>query len=70
MKIEIKATDKITHIDGVPVRLWEGKTEAGINCYVFVHRIAVHKNENAEEFDKSLKEQLPPGQVIPLRNIL
>jgi len=70
MKINIEATESITDIDGVAVRLWEGTTESGTKCKVFVHRIAVHKDENADDFERELKEKLPPGQFIPLRNIL
>lgn len=64
MKIEIEATDTITTIDGVPVRLWKGWTENGIACAVMVHRIAVLHSDDATEFDSYLKEQLPPG--VPL----
>lgn len=30
MQIVITATDKITHLEGVPVRVWEGVTEGGV----------------------------------------
>jgi len=70
MKITIEATEKITHLEGVPVRLWEGQTESGISCKVFVHRIAVHKDEDAGEFERELEERMPPGQVFSLRDIL
>ena len=70
MKIEIIATDQITDIDGVQVRVWEGKTESGIPCYVFIHRVAVRADLDCSTFDKELKEQMPPGRVVPLRNIL
>jgi len=61
MEIQITATDKITHMHGVPVRLWEGVTAAGIPCKVFVHRIAVAKTEDASQFEAELKEQMPPA---------
>lgn len=70
MKIQIEATDKLTTIDGVPVRLWEGLTSAGTKCKVFVHLIAVHHAEDSDQFDRELKEQLPPGNAVSLRNIL
>jgi len=69
MKIAIISTDKLTEIDGVPVRLWEGVTESGIECKVFVHRVAA-LNKDSAQFEKELKAQLLPGQKIPLRNIL
>ncbi len=70
MRMTIEATDQLTTMDGVPVRLWEGTTEAGTPCKVFVHRIAVHKSQDAAQFDKELKEQLPPGRSVPLSAIL
>lgn len=70
MKLEIKATEKLTQINGVPVRLWEGKTESGIPCKVFVHRVAVHNDHDSTQFEAELKEQMPPGVRIELRQIL
>lgn len=70
MQITMTATDKLTNIDGVPVRLWEGETNLGTKCKIFVHRIAVHKDEDADQFEKELKEQMPFGQVFDLRHIL
>ena len=70
MKINMESTDKLTNIDGVPVRLWEGETEAGTKCKVFVHRIAVHNDDDPGQFEKELQEEMQPGQVISLRNLL
>lgn len=70
MQIQIESTDKITHIDGVPVRLWEGTTADGTKCKVFVHRVAVHNDEDATEFEAQLREQLPPGRHLALSLIL
>jgi len=70
MKIEITATDQITDIEGVKVRLWEGVTEQGTRCKVFVHRIAVHNDADSTQFEKELNEQMPPGRFISLRQIL
>jgi len=70
MKIQIPATENVTKIEGVPVRLWEGITEVGTKCKVFVHRIAVHNSDDSSQFEKELQEQMPPSIVIPLRMIL
>lgn len=71
MEIVITATEKTTMIDGVPVRLWEGVTSKGIPCKVFVHRIAVHNDDDASQFEAELAEQMPPSQPpIPLSAIL
>lgn len=70
MQITMESTEHLTEIDGVPVRLWEGETSWGTRCKVFVHRIAVSNEDDSAQFEEELKEQLPPGQKIPLRNIL
>jgi hypothetical protein len=70
MKIMIESTDQVTDFDGVPVRLWEGTTEAGTPCKVFIHRIAIHKDHDADQFSRELAEQLPPGRKVPLSAIL
>ncbi len=70
MEIKIVATDKITELDGIPVRLWTGFTKRGTECKVFVHRIAVHNNADASEFETELKEEIPPGITVSLSEIL
>lgn len=58
--MQITATEHLTEIEGVPVRLWNGVTEAGTPCLVFVHRVP----------EAELQRQLPPGVQIGLRQIL
>jgi len=70
MKIEIEATQHLTEIQGVPVRVWDGKTESGTRCKVFVHRVAVSADEDCTQFEAELKEKVPPGRHIDLRHIL
>ena len=70
MEIKITSTEKITLVGNVSVRVWEGVSESGVKCFVFVHRIAVREEADTAQFDKDLAEQLPPGQFIPLRMIL
>lgn len=70
MKITMEATDKITDLDGVKVRVWEGTTERGVKCHVFVHRIAVATDDDTAQFEQELQEAMPPGQVVSLRQIL
>lgn len=70
MKITIESTDELTHMDGVPVRVWRGTTERGVPCFVFVHRLAVREDLDVADFERELHETLPPGRVIDLRHIL
>lgn len=72
MKLAIEATEKLTTLDGVPVRLWKGRTEMGVECLVFVHRIAVDTRQDPTEFDRVLREEFPPAdasKVLPLELI-
>ena len=70
MQIQIESTDQITHMDGVPCRVWRGVTADGTECLVFVHRLAVHKAQDASQFERELTEQLPPGRHFPLSAVL
>lgn len=70
MSITITSTDQTTTIAGVPVRLWEGVTSDGVPCRVFVHRMAVHNNDDSTKFEKELRAQLPPARGVPLSMIL
>jgi hypothetical protein len=71
MEMHISATEKTTTINGVPVRLWEGVTARGTPCKVFIHRIAVHNDDDSSQFDAELQEQMPPAlPPIPLSMIL
>jgi len=74
MKATIESTTKITHLNGVPARIWEGQTESGIKIHCYITRVAIDKDDpRAEEFEKELKEQKVPSpeiEAIPLRMIL
>jgi hypothetical protein len=60
MKIIIESTTKIVEINGVPARVWEGKTDSGIEVHCFITRIAVDKKADASQFEKELSECRPP----------
>lgn len=74
MKITIENTTKITHLNGVPARIWEGTTESGINVHCYITRIAIDKDElRSLEFETELQEQKVPSaeiEAIPLRMII
>lgn len=64
MKVTLESTDKIVDLQTpsgiVPARIWEGRTESGIDCHAFITRIAVHKDLNATEFEQELQEKHAP----------
>ena len=78
MKITIEPTSRFVYleVDGasVPARVWEGRTEAGVECYLLVTRIAVHKDADQSEFERNLTEQVAPSvaavEAFPLRMVL
>jgi hypothetical protein len=73
MKITIESTTKIVQLDGIPARIWEGKTESGIPVHCFVTRIAADKTQNLLQFEEELQEHRKPSpeiEVYPLRMIL
>jgi len=70
MRLTIESTDVLTELDSVKVRLWEGRTESGIPCKVFIHRVVVANAVDQTQFEQELREQVPPGRVVPLRLVL
>lgn len=40
-RLQIEPTDTLMTVDGIPVRVWNGISEAGSPCLVLVHRIIV-----------------------------
>lgn len=64
MKIEVESTEKIVELNGIPARVWDGKTSSGIPVHCFVTRISPQTNENIEQFERELKEQKAPTPEI------
>lgn len=73
MQVQLKSTDKVVTLNGVPARIWEGHTAAGVPCHAYVTRIAVHESLDASEFERELQQHKPPSAdiaAIPLRLVL
>lgn len=73
MTVTLHSTEKIVHLNDIPARVWEGVTANGVKCHAFITRIAVHKDDDAREFEKELQEHTPPSadiKNIPLRLII
>lgn len=64
MKIIIQNTSKLTTLNGVPARIWEGQTDSGIGVICFVTRIAVKEGEDCSQFEKELQEQKVPSAEV------
>jgi hypothetical protein len=65
MKLTIESSDKVTTIDGVDCRIWEGWTESGTRCVVLVHEVLMAEGEDWERFGAEMREIGPPKFHIP-----
>jgi hypothetical protein len=68
-----RIVDIVTEQGTIPARVWQGKTDSGIEVAVLVTRVATHRDNDMTEFDRTLLPQ-PPGAVaveaFPNRMIL
>ena len=68
MKITLESTSKIVDDNnGVKARLWEGRTESGIEVHAFITRIAIDIDappEQVEQFERELIEQKAPRAAL------
>lgn len=59
MKIEITPTDDFLPVQGQPCRVWDGRSEEGVECYVLVRGLAVPTGPGqSEEIAKEFKREL------------
>jgi hypothetical protein len=73
MRITIESTTALTYVNDVPCRLWEGRTESGVQVQCLITRIAAHESQDLTQFERELTEQRAPSlgpNAFPLRMIL
>lgn len=75
MKLTISPTQQIVHVNGVPCRQWEGRTESGVPVACFITRVAVPEDapkETHRQFERELEETPAPHAetTFPLRMVL
>ncbi len=72
LRITIEATEALVNLEGTMCRLWEGTLPSGGRVKVFVLRVAAPEGDerSCAELEKALKEQLPPGHAVLLREVL
>ena len=73
MKATLESTSKIVTLNGLPARIWEGKTASGIPIHAYVTRVAVRNGADISQFEAELQETAAPSaevEAIPLRLIL
>lgn len=59
MKITLESTEHKVEFNGAPCRVWEGKTEKGVPCFVYVAGIAVQDGSH-QQFAEELEAIRPP----------
>jgi len=67
MELLLKATDQIARLDGIECRIWEGVTERGVLCKVFVHHLAAFNGTDCNLFEQEVHECMPPGRLVSSR---
>lgn len=73
MRATVENTDQIILVnDGIPARIWTGKTENGVAFEMLVIRVAVPENSDNSQFEQELQEQTKPhvSAAFPLRLII
>jgi hypothetical protein len=73
MTITLTSTTKTVELNGVPARVWEGTTAAGIPVIAFIPRVAVRDDADCSEFERDLQEQAVPtaaATALPARLVL
>ncbi|HMO36507.1 MAG TPA: hypothetical protein PKA06_10735 [Gemmatales bacterium] len=69
MTMQLHATDLITRCDGIPCRVWEGVTEGGVRCKVFVHHLAASDRHETHYLEQELHESLPISRLVKLTDV-
>jgi len=64
MKILMESTPHIVTVDGTECRIWNAVTETDIQCFVFVHRVAVRNTVDQKDLADLLEVPDPDVMVI------
>lgn len=66
MKLTLTSTTKIVQLNGVPARVWEGTSEAGVPVMAFITRLAVERDEDTSQFEAELLACATPSNEAAL----
>jgi len=74
VKLTIESTTRVISVNGVPARVWEGTSEAGVPVYLAVTRVSVPEGADQSEFTRELQAHRAPSDAavlcFPLRMVL
>lgn len=69
MRITVESTSEVVSVHGLPVRLWEGRTAAGVRVYAMVSMVGVERGQPETaytEFERELRDVQPPSREAML----
>ena len=66
MKIVLTSTRWKTSFRSMPVQLWEGVTEEGVPCRVFIRSIEVRDEKDRRRFEDEVRRSLEEGTHLPI----
>lgn len=67
MKATLESTDRVIEVNGVPARVWQGVTAAGVPFVALITRVAVHRDADHGEFAAELQEEHAPPEEAAIR---
>ena len=73
MKLTLESTQQMSEVNGVPGRVWVGRTERGVEVQALITRVAVHNSADHSQFEAELREAHAPAPkeaAFPLRMVL
>ena len=60
MRITIEPTPIIIHVNGTPMRVWQGETECGLKVHAHVALVGCDRDADAHELEAALREVAAP----------
>lgn len=74
MRVTLQSTSRLVTVNGVDGRVWEGKTESGIEIVAVITRIAAPAGADLSQFERELQETKSPSDaavmVCPTRMVI
>lgn len=64
MTITLQNTTKVVMLDGIPARIWEGRTASGIEVHAFIVRVAAPAEADTSQFEAELESTAPPSEAV------
>lgn len=64
MKITIERTSKVVNAYGVPMHVWEGKTESGMRVACLVDHFMVESEDRLPQLDEEMKITKAPSAAV------